>query len=222
MSSFAVLVSPSEEGFRLIDLSTSTASDVEQSLHGGNDKEEANRILDAGRDLDVSGNEAELNGGQDNLNHVIEPATEENMEKETTEGLTEMGNGSEHVKEDIPAGFESRRREIQSVVSEHIEEYDSSEEYESDVKVIGSGSENKEPKIYINSKDQNGEVSEKVHKNCCHDFVGELEAADNQGDDMNLQFTMNMEAESLGGSVCGSVEDNNHYNSLESSKNKEM
>lgn len=33
---------------------------------------------------------------------------------------------------------------------------------------------------------------------------------------------MYMEAESLGGSVCGSVEDNNHYNSLESSKNKEM
>nr|XP_018680512.1 PREDICTED: uncharacterized protein LOC108952606 [Musa acuminata subsp. malaccensis] len=152
MSSFAVLVSPSEEGFRLIDLSTSTASDVDQGLHASNDKEEANRILDAGRDLDVSSNEAELTGGLDNLNHVIEPATEENMEKETTEGLTEMGNGSEHVKEDIPADFESRRREIQSVVSEHIEEYDSSEEYESDVKVIGSGSENKEPKIYINSK----------------------------------------------------------------------
>ncbi|XP_065001632.1 uncharacterized protein LOC108952606 [Musa acuminata AAA Group] len=165
------------------------ASDVDQGLHAGNDKEEANRILDAGRDLDVSSNEAEITGGQDNLNHVIEPATEENMEKETTEGLTEMGNGSEHVKEDIPADFESRRREIQSVVSEHIEEYDSSEEYESDVKVIGSGSENKEPKIYINSKDQNGQVSEKVHKNC-YDFVGELEAADNQGDDMNLQFTI--------------------------------
>ncbi|CAL9754802.1 unnamed protein product [Musa acuminata subsp. burmannicoides] len=93
------------------------ASDVDQGLHAGNDKEEANRILDAGRDLDVSSNEAELTGGQDNLNHVIEPATEENMEKETTEGLTEMDNGSEHVKEDIPADFESRRREIQNAMT---------------------------------------------------------------------------------------------------------
>ncbi|CAL9160096.1 unnamed protein product [Musa hybrid cultivar] len=93
------------------------ASDVDQGLHAGNVKEEANRILDAGRDLDVSSNEAELTGGQDNLNHVIEPATEENMEKETTEGLTEMGNGSVHVKEDIPADFESRRREIQNAMT---------------------------------------------------------------------------------------------------------
>ncbi|CAL9072032.1 unnamed protein product [Musa acuminata var. zebrina] len=93
------------------------ASAVDQGLHAGNDKEEVNRILDTGRDLDVSSNEAELTGGQDNLNHVIEPATEENMEKETTEGLTEMGNGSEHVKEDIPADFESRRREIQNAMT---------------------------------------------------------------------------------------------------------
>ncbi|KAJ8485398.1 hypothetical protein OPV22_017883 [Ensete ventricosum] len=92
-----------------------------------------------------------------------------------------MGHASEHVKEDILVGFESRRREIQSIVSEHIEEYDSCEEYESDVKVT-----------------EYGELSEKVHKNC-YDFVGALEAADNQGDDMNLQFTMDMEAYSLGG-----------------------